>query len=110
MIANWLKTYGFKQSKVDTCIYVFNKNNIVCFLGLYVDDLPGGCNDKKFLDQMKNDINRVYTVIDMGIITRILGVQIEHSKGDMHLHQEDYIKQIVLKASVERHYEQPIPL
>ena len=28
----------------------------------------------------------------------------------MHLHQEDYIKQIVIKANVERHCEQPIPL
>jgi len=95
VITKWFIDYGFIQSEKEPCIFTYFKNGIICIICLYVDDLPGGCNNQEFIDTMIQELRKSFNVSYVGPLNFILGIEIEHKTNSIELKQSKYIAEIL---------------
>jgi hypothetical protein len=77
--------YGFIQSKVDPCIYVFCKAGELYVLALYVDDTNIAGSSGNFIVEVKKALGRRFNVQDMGPVSWLLGMTVERDRGNKTL-------------------------
>ena len=93
-ITQWLQTEGFVQSMVDPGIYVFNRDDRLYILALYVDDSilvgPAG----PFIDEFKANFGSRFNIQDLGAVSWLLGMSVERDRQHktLLLSQEQYVK------------------
>jgi hypothetical protein len=94
-----LQSIGFKQSKVDECIFYRGKTVYV----LYTDDSILAGPDDKEIDQIIHDMKKVHLDITVeGDLCNFLGVQIDRrDDGTIHLTQPHLIDQILAEVRLE---------
>ena len=76
VIDGWLKEYGFKPCSVDTCLYIFDLNNCMLLLFLWVDDLIVTGNDAKGIQAFRDAISIRFEMKDLGNLEWILSMQV----------------------------------
>ena len=92
-ITTWLVEYGFRQSKVDPCIFVHGSGTRLYILALYVDDCilagPGGT----FIVSFKRAFGQRFSVQDLGPVAWLLGMTVERDRAArvVKLGQRQYI-------------------
>ena len=83
---------GFKQSKIDECVFYRGKTVYV----LYTDDSILAGPDKEEIDQIIKDIKAAkLDITDEGDIQDFLGINIAMKKGEIHLTQPHLIEQVL---------------
>ena len=82
LLAKYLIEFGFVQSTQDPCVFVYNKNGILCILTTYVDDAPVGTNSVEFLDSLVKFFAAKVEKIEMNYteLKLLLGMKIESYK------------------------------
>jgi hypothetical protein len=94
-----LKEIGFKQSKVDEC--VFFRDNVIFIV--YVDDGIFASPDNKAIDKAIKELAQRYDIEDQGNITDYLGVNVDQlPNGDIKLTQPHLIDQIVNEVKLSK--------
>ncbi len=75
-IIAWLLDFGFVQSAVDPCVYVFVQGDITYILALYVDDtiLTGPIDD--YITRFKVALGSRFDVQDLGPVAWLLGTRV----------------------------------
>lgn len=70
-----------------------SSNNLICLL-LYVNDMLIACKHKVEIEKLKNELNTIFEMKDLGPATRILGMQIRRDKHarTLFLTQLDMLK------------------
>ena len=61
-----LQDLGFIQLDAETCLYVFQKDDQVYFLVIYVDDLLLTASTRKFMDWVKSILKDAFRMRDLG--------------------------------------------
>ena len=95
--------FGFTQSQVDPCLFIYNHNSIVMYGLLWVDDLVIMTNDNptrdQFVDFLKGE--RQYTLTDKGEATWLLGIALsrDREKRTITLSQKLYIQTMLTRFS-----------
>ena len=86
---------GFKQSKVDECVFFRGKVIFIC----YVDDGIFASPDNKAIDKAISELKERFDIEDQGDITDYLGVNVERlDDGRIKLSQPHLIDQIIKDA------------
>ncbi|RVW56384.1 Retrovirus-related Pol polyprotein from transposon RE1 [Vitis vinifera] len=68
---------------------------------LYVDDiLVIGCNNEE-VQTIINQLNKSFTLKDLGEVNYFLGIQVRHTTEGLHLSQTKYIKDLLCKAKMQ---------
>jgi len=104
-----LLDFGFKRSEVDTCLYVYNKNNNYCIIGVYVDDIPGGVSSPIFLKEIIAFISLKVKVTSSDLI-QLLGIQISNQSDYIEFSMKHYILKVLKDFNLESCKSQDTPL
>jgi histone deacetylase 1/2 len=80
-ITAWLEEYGFCQSKVDMCIFIYEKACQLYIMALYVDDniIAGAAG--RFIPEFKVAFGNRFNVQDLGPVSWLLGMTAERDRG-----------------------------
>ena len=87
------RQFGFKENKVDNCIYVKFRGSKFIILVLYMDDILLASSNKDMLLETKRFLSLNFDMKDLGEAFYILGTEIhrDRSKGVLGLSQKAYI-------------------
>ena len=98
-----LETLGFTHSEFDHALFIFNRTwgsaLVHCLLTIHIDDGLAGCNSEDFLSFIKSEINKQFSIKDLGPLKMFLGVQFkhEHLVKEIWIHQELYIDSLLIE-------------
>lgn len=71
---------GFKQCKTDPCIYIRRHKNSMVIVAVYVDDLLILWNNALWKDELKEKLTGQFNMKDLGEVSSILNIRIQHNK------------------------------
>lgn len=85
------KSYGFKQSTHDHCLFTLSTAS--CFLALlvYVDDILLTGNSEAKIQKVKQFLDYKFTIKDLEHAKYFLGLELVRSVNDLYVHQRKYI-------------------
>jgi hypothetical protein len=87
VVCNLLDTLSFKQIISDQAI--FTKDNFI--LLIYINDLLIASPDLNNIEFIKAEISKQFEIIDNGLITCFLGLDIICQQDRLYISQKDYI-------------------
>lgn len=101
-IHNTLVGFGLKETPQDPCLYSGKINGEDFYLGLYVDDLILCCKDNTVIQHIKNCLNNMFTITDIGPLKYCLGYEIERDRQSksLKMHQAAYIRRILDRGNM----------
>jgi hypothetical protein len=106
-----LREIGCCNGNIDKCLYVYKENGRNTYLMVYVDDIMIMGNDKRMVDNIKNKIKDKLEITEEEDIVKFLGIGISRNdKCKGILSQEEYIKKILVKYSMEKSKGQYTPM
>ena len=84
---NWFHTIdpvlisiGFVPLKSDTCIYIYDHDEIITILTLYVDDLFVIGGDIQLIEKINRKLTDQFKMTDMGGVSLVLGMQVTRDR------------------------------
>ncbi|GJV94795.1 retrovirus-related pol polyprotein from transposon TNT 1-94 [Tanacetum coccineum] len=81
-IDGYFKEKGFDQSKSEPTLYVKNQGTSdILIVALYVDDLVFTGNNKKMIEDFKNEMMQKYEMSDLGLPNHFLRMEIYQDDG-----------------------------
>jgi hypothetical protein len=75
-----IRSFGFTENKVDSCIYVKFKGKDFTILVVYIDDILLASSDKNILYETKSFLFSNFDVKDMGDASYVLGIEIHRGR------------------------------
>lgn len=103
---------SFNRSKSDYCLYVYVKNNVRCYLLLYVDDILLACNDINFLKVFKSNLCGTFKMKTFGELSSFLGINVVFRTEEnlISIDQISAIQTLIKKYNVEncKNFKTPI--
>ena len=92
-VSAWLVEFGFKQSTVDPCIYIFAAGGDLYILALYVDASIMAGPPGSFISDFKRAFGKRFNVQDLGPVSWLLGMTVERDRaaGVLKVGQRQYI-------------------
>jgi hypothetical protein len=90
-----LTAYGFKQSQLDTCLYMYEHGACVARLAVFVDDLIIASNDKSLMDEIKSMLHQKFKMTDLGQLSWFLGIEFERGPDYCSLNQSQYLESLL---------------
>lgn len=91
LISDWLLEQGFNQSEADPCLYTYDKGGVLCYIGIYVDDMVCGCSSKSWFLDFKGRMRGRFTIQELGDIKYVLGIEVNKNKNGIHISLKHYI-------------------
>jgi hypothetical protein len=79
-MTTWLVEYGFRQSKVDACIFVHDSVMRLYILALYVDDCILAGHGGSFIVSFKRAFGQRFSMYDLGPVAWPLGMTVERDR------------------------------
>ncbi|KAL0387483.1 UNVERIFIED_CONTAM: Retrovirus-related Pol polyprotein from transposon TNT 1-94 [Sesamum radiatum] len=106
-----LEAYGFTQSKHDYCLFTISSGSSFLALLVYVDDVLLVGPSDALIAAAKAQLDRLFTIKDLGCTKYFLGVEIARSSHGMLLTQQKYITDLVRDTGLEhaRNTTTPLP-
>jgi hypothetical protein len=97
-----LTNLGLIQSRADPCVFILIRGDLICILGLYVDDKVIIGNDLRFIEHIKDQLKREFDMKDLGEAEYILGIQIkrDRTKGTLSLSQRQYLLDVLSRFNM----------
>lgn len=99
--SSFIKLFGFKQCKLDPCVYFSNKDDKLMILAIHVDDgLIIGESSEEIHSVIKH-LNTNFEVKEMEVGC-FLGLEIEQkTDGSIFIHQSIYAKRVLSRFNME---------
>jgi hypothetical protein len=76
---------GFKVSKADTSLFLYNKSMIIIYLLVYVDDIVVTSSSPEAVDALLRDLRADFALKVLGKLQYFLGIQATRSKTGLSL-------------------------
>lgn len=94
---------GFKRSQHDSCLYVRNKNGVVSYLILYVDDIILASNSLDELMKIKRSLTQEFEMDDMKELGHFLGLKVERNmeEGTLTINQSQYVDSLLKRFGMQ---------
>lgn len=97
-----LLTLGYKPTESDHCVY-FLKNSVgLNYIALYVDDLLFASSSKEEVKRVKNALDSIFGIKDLGNAEFILGIQILRTESrSLFLSQRSYLIDVLARFNMQ---------
>lgn len=94
-----LKSIGFDQSAVDTCVYYKINGKSINFVAIHVDDSMIFSNDKEVRQHLKQELSSRFRMTDLGTAKYCVGFHVtrDRQNGKLWLDQEKHIRELLDK-------------
>lgn len=70
-------------------------------MAVYVDDLLVTGSSVAMIEDFKRQMNQVFEMTDMGLLSYYLGIEVEQNKGHIRLKKTGYARKIIEKAGLK---------
>jgi hypothetical protein len=97
-----LKQLGFRASKADTSLFMYDKQGITMFLPMYVDDIIVISSSPAAVDALLKDSRSEFALKDPGNLHYFLGIQVMKKGNSLVLFQEKYASDLLNKVGMEK--------
>jgi hypothetical protein len=95
-----LKQLGFRSSKADTSLFIYDKLRVTMFLLVYVDDIIMTSSNSSAVDALLKDLRSDFALKDLGNLHYFLGIQVMKKNGGLVLSQEKYASDLLEKVGM----------
>ncbi|KAK4396920.1 Retrovirus-related Pol polyprotein from transposon RE2 [Sesamum angolense] len=95
-----MESFGFIQSKNDYCLFTKLTNAGFVALLVYVDDILIAGPSSALIAEVKQYLDQLFTVKDLGVAKFFLGIEIARSPQGMALTQLKYTKDILVDTGM----------
>jgi Reverse transcriptase (RNA-dependent DNA polymerase) len=92
---------GFVTSASDPSLFIFQRNNTIIYLLVYVDDLVITGNNISILQHFVQILDNRFTIKDLGVLHYFLGIEVNPHDQGLLLTQSNYIYSILDKAKMQ---------
>jgi hypothetical protein len=94
LLTSFLLKWGFKQSVIDVCLFVYTENEGTLYIVSWVDDLVIADNNSKLRNRFVDELNKRFPIDDKGALEWVLGVKVtrERRRHRLLLSQELYVR------------------
>ena len=97
-LRQFLLSYGFHNTYVDTSLFVFNNNGTILYLLVYVDDIIITSNDAEAVQTFIQLLSQCFSLKDLGALSYFLGVEVTPHRHGLFLCQRRYILDLLAHA------------
>ncbi|KAJ0913812.1 putative RNA-directed DNA polymerase [Helianthus annuus] len=105
-----LQSLGFKSSKADHSLFLFKKEGVFIAALIYVDDVIITGNDMKKIQEIKNFLDRMFSIKDLGPLKFFLGIEVARTTQGMVLSQRKYTLDILEDTGMTGCRPSPFPM
>jgi hypothetical protein len=85
-----LHQIGFQATRSDTSLFVYKHGDDMAYLLVYVDDIVLTASSTTLLHHVIGKLKSTFAMKDLSPFHFFLGIQVQRSKDDFHLHQGSY--------------------
>jgi len=90
----FLEENGWRVSNFDPSVFIQDHKKLI--MEVYVDDINIFGSDESQIVTMKQQLASRFQMTDLGLCSYYLGMHVhQEANGDVHLHQESYVQQIL---------------
>lgn len=107
-----LLTQGYKQSKSDYSLFTKRTQHTLTILAVYVDDIILTGNDRKEIQQIKQHLDKTFSINDLGKLYFVLGIEVHYLTDGIVLSQYKFTKDLLQEhsPSIKRKCLTPLPI
>jgi hypothetical protein len=92
---NKMRKKGYKRLRADPCVYTRSNQTKIAIVTVWVDDLLLFADSAESMEEIKNDIRTEWEATDMGEPTKIVGIEITQSPGQISISQSKSVRSIL---------------
>ncbi len=108
-ITKTLVDFGFRQSSIDPCFFIYKGENNF-FLFIWVDDILSFRSKSSAMhEELKEALKQKYEIKDFGYNTGFLGMTVKQIDNEVILKQEAYVQELENKYGLEEAKTNKIP-
>ncbi|KAL2240727.1 UNVERIFIED_CONTAM: Retrovirus-related Pol polyprotein from transposon RE2 [Sesamum indicum] len=96
-----LLNLGFVKNPLEATLYVKHNGTEILIVSLYVDDLLATANKTDHIQDFKQEMMKVFEMIDLGFTSYFLGMKIKQGQSKVSICQKKYAKEILKKFKKE---------
>ena len=105
----FLFKHKFVQSNADPCVFYTYRDGFPIILTIYVDD-SNLIGKRRYIDEIKTDLNNEFEMTDLGPIKSMLGINIIRTNDTLSLDQAAYTQAIIKRFKMEDAKPSPTPI
>ena len=90
-----MSEFGFNRSRLDTALYHRVSEKEKLLVGIYVDDLIINGPRGELICKFKEEMKEKFEMIDLGLLSSYLGMEVRQSSVNIFLSQRAYINHIL---------------
>lgn len=92
---------GFKQSKADHTLFIYQRQGIFITALIYVDDVILAGDNLEFMNKVKEYLDKKLSIKDLGVLKYFLGIEVTRTKTGIVLSQRKYVLDILKETKME---------
>ncbi|KAK1628251.1 hypothetical protein QYE76_002566 [Lolium multiflorum] len=99
-IAAFLHQLGFRSTRSDASLFVYNNGATTAYLLLYVDDIILTASSTDLLRQLTERLRAEFALKDLGPLHYFLGIEVVRRTDGFFLHQRKYAHELLDRAGM----------
>jgi transposase InsO family protein len=96
-----MKTIGFEALWSDSCVFIRGSGDDLELITVWVDDLLIFTTSDECMTKLKQDLNSVFELTDLGEPNKIVGIEITQTPDSITISQKQYIESILRREGME---------
>ena len=109
-LTSFLLTCGFRKSRADASLFIYNHDSILCLFMVYVDDIVLTGNNTAFLDHFISTLANRFSIKDLGPLHHFLGIEVIPTTNGLFLSQHRYIQDLLTQFRMDGAKDVATPL
>jgi histone deacetylase 1/2 len=93
---------GFKPSNGDTSLFYFNKDGVMVYVLVYVDDIIVASSSEVATKALLKNLESEFALKDLGELHYFLGIEVKRSSKGLLLSQQRYATDVIKCANMEK--------
>ena len=95
VLCEFFSQQGYKQSKVDVCLFTKIEVKHMTMIIIWVDDIIIAASNKYALSNTKDELKRRFRMKDLGAISYFLGIQFRQEENLIEMNQSFYLRHVL---------------
>lgn len=100
-LRNFLLQSGFTNSLADASLFIYNKQGVLIYMLVYVDDLIITGNNPIYTNNFISALSQRFSLKDLEDLSFFLGIEVQRTKTALHLAQTRYIADLLHRTKME---------